>query len=139
MKKGMTIDHFRLDQTFEKQETITEEMINGYAEVIGDNNPIHLDEDYAKKSIFKTRIAHGILQACILSSILGIEFPGIGTIYLSQTLKFIKPVFIGDIITFRLKVLEINKDMNRLHLETTCSNQKDMTVMTGEAIVMPPI
>ncbi len=138
MKKGMTINQFRPDQTFEKQVTITEAMITGFADATGDNNPIHLDEAYAKETLFKTRVAHGMLQAGILSGILGIEFPGIGTIYLSQTLKFTKPVFIGDMLTFRFKVLEINTEKNRLRLETVCTNQEEKTVLTGEALVMPP-
>ena len=138
MKKGMTIDQFRPDQTFEKRVTITEAMIKGFAEATGDNNPLHLDEAYAKGTIFKTRVAHGMLQAGILSGILGMEFPGIGTIYLSQTLKFTKPVFIQDTISFRLKVLEINTEKNRLRLETVCTNQDGQTVLTGEALVMPP-
>ena len=102
MEKGMTIDRFSLDQTFEKTVTVTEEMIENFSRATGDSNPIHLDETYAKTTIFKTRVAHGMLQAGILSGILGMEFPGIGTIYLSQTLKFTKPVFIGDAVTFRL-------------------------------------
>lgn len=138
MKKGMTIDQFRPDQTFEKRVTITEAMIKGFAEATGDNNPLHLDEAYAKGTIFKTRVAHGMLQAGILSGILGMEFPGMGTIYLSQTLKFTKPVFIQDTISFRLKVLEINTEKNRLRLETVCSNQEGQMVLTGEALVMPP-
>jgi 3-hydroxybutyryl-CoA dehydratase len=138
MKKGMIIDQFRPDQTFEKQVTITEAMIKGFAEATGDNNPLHLDEAYAKGTLFKTRVAHGMLLAGILSGILGMEFPGIGTIYLSQTLKFTKPVFIRDMISFRLKVLEVNKEKNRLRLETLCTNQEGQTVLTGEALVMPP-
>jgi 3-hydroxybutyryl-CoA dehydratase len=138
MKKGMTIHQFRPDQTFEKRVTITEAMLKGFAEATGDNNPIHLDEAYAEGTFFKHRIAHGMLQAGILSGILGMEFPGIGTIYLSQTLKFTKPVYIGDKITFRLKVLEINTEKNRLRLETVITNQEEKTVLTGEALVMPP-
>jgi 3-hydroxybutyryl-CoA dehydratase len=138
MKKGMTIHQFSLDQTFEKTVTVTEEMIENFARATGDKNPIHLDETYAKETIFKTRIAHGMLQAGILSGILGMEFPGIGTIYLSQTLKFTKPVFIGDAVTFRLKVLEVNTEKNRLLLETTCTNSGGDMVLSGEALVMPP-
>lgn len=138
MKKGMTIDEFRLEQTFEKQVTVTAAMINGFAEATGDNNPIHLDETYAQGTLFKTRIAHGMLQAGILSGILGMEFPGIGTIYLSQTLRFTQPVFIGDRVTFHLKVLEVDTEKNRLRLETVCANQHGNTVLTGEALVMPP-
>lgn len=138
MEKGMTIDQLSIEQTFEKTVTITEEMIKGFARATGDSNPIHLDETYAKGTIFKTRVAHGMLQAGILSGILGMEFPGIGTIYLSQTLKFTKPVFIGDAVTFRLKVLEINTEKNRLRLETVCTNPDGNMVLTGEALVMPP-
>ena len=138
MKKGMTIDQFRPDQTYEKQVTITEAMIKGFAEATGDNNPIHLDEAYAKGTLFKARVAHGMLQAGILSGILGMKFPGIGTIYLSQTLKFTKPVYIGDQITIRLKVLEINTEKNRLRLETVCNNQEKNAILIGEALVMPP-
>ena len=138
MEKGMTIDRFGIDQTFEKTVTITEEMIRGFAQATGDSNPIHLDEEYAKGTIFKTRVAHGMLQAGILSGIMGTEFPGIGTIYLSQSLKFTKPVFIGDAITFRMKVLDLTIERNRVRLETVCTNQDGNVVLTGEAQVMPP-
>jgi 3-hydroxybutyryl-CoA dehydratase len=140
MPKGMTIDQFRPDQVFEKKVTVSEGMITGFAEATGDRNPIHLDEDYARGTLFKARIAHGMLLAGILSGILGMEFPGIGTIYLAQSLKFTKPVFIGDAITFRLKVIDIDIDAvkNRLRIETVCTNQEGKTVLTGEALVMPP-
>lgn len=105
MEKGITLDQMQIGQTYESRVTITEEMIECFAQATGDYNPIHLDEDYAKGTIFKTRVAHGMLQAGILSGILGTRFPGVGTIYLSQTLKFMKPVFIGDEIIFCLKVL----------------------------------
>jgi 3-hydroxybutyryl-CoA dehydratase len=113
-------------------------MIERFAQATGDHNPIHLDENYAKGTIFKTRVAHGMLQAGILSGILGTRFPGVGTIYLFQTLKFLKPVFIGDEITFRLRVVELLKEKNRARLETVCINQRGETVLTGEALVMPP-
>jgi 3-hydroxybutyryl-CoA dehydratase len=80
-----------------------------------------------------------MLQAGILSGIMGTEFPGVGTIYLSQTLKFRKPVFIGDVISFRLKVIELNQRRNRARLETVCFNQNGETVVSGEALVMPPM
>jgi len=138
MEKGMTLDQMQIGQTYESRVTITEEMIERFAQATGDHNPIHLDENYAKGTIFKTRVAHGMLQAGILSGILGTRFPGVGTIYLSQTLKFMKPVFIGDEITFCLKVLELIKEKNRVRLETVCTNQRGETVVTGEALVMPP-
>ena len=138
MEKGRTIDRLSVDQTYEKEVTITAEMIECFAQATGDHNPIHLDEAYAKETIFKTRVAHGMLQAGILSGILGTEFPGIGTIYLSQTIKFMKPVFIGDRLTFRLRVLELIDEKNRIRLETLCINQNGKIVFTGEALVMPP-
>ena len=138
MEKGMTIDQFTADQTFEKKVIVTDEMVKGFAQATGDNNPIHLDEAYAKETLFKTRIAHGMLLAGILSGIFGMEFPGIGTIYLSQSLKFTRPVLIGDTITLHLKVLEVIIEKKRLCLETVCTNQRGETVLTGEAMVIPP-
>jgi acyl dehydratase len=106
--------------------------------VTGDHNPIHLDDEYASRSIFKQRVAQGMLQAGLLSGVLGCHFPGVGTIYLSQTLKFIKPVFIEDHITLRLEILEINSEKNNVRLETLITNQKGEVVITGEALVKPP-
>lgn len=138
METRITIDRLKVGQIYESSATISEEMIEGFAQATGDHNPIHLNEDYAKGTIFKTRVAHGMLQAGILSGVLGTRFPGVGTIYLSQTLKFLKPVFIGDEITFRLRVLELIKEKSRVRLETVCINQRGETVLTGEALVMIP-
>jgi 3-hydroxybutyryl-CoA dehydratase len=88
MQKGLTIDQLTVGQIHESSFTITEEMIGRFARATGDHNPLHLDENYAKGTIFKTRVAHGMLQAGILSGVIGNRFPGVGTIYLSQTLKF---------------------------------------------------
>ena len=138
MEKGMTIDRLEVGQIHESSFTITGEMIESFAEATGDHNPIHVDEEYARGTIFKTRVAHGMLQAGILSGVLGTRFPGVGTIYLSQSLKFLKPVFIGDRITFRLRVVELLREKNRARLETVCVNQRGETILTGEALVMPP-
>jgi 3-hydroxybutyryl-CoA dehydratase len=134
----MTIDKLKVGQIYKSSATISEEMIERFAQATGDHNPIHLNEDYAKGTIFKTRVAHGMLQAGILSGVLGTRFPGLGTIYLSQSLKFLKPVFIGDEITFRLKVLELFREKGRVRLETVCINQRGEPVLTGEALVMIP-
>ena len=138
MEKGMTINQLSVDLTYDKKVIITSDMIERFAEATGDHNPIHLDEEFAKGTKFKTRVAHGMLQAGILSGILGTEFPGVGTVYLSQSLKFMKPVFIGDKVTFHLKVLELIEEKNRIRIETICENQKGEAVVTGEALVMPP-
>ena len=136
--KGLTIKELTVGQSYEKSFAITAELIERFAEVTGDHNPIHLDEDYAGKSLFKRRVAQGMLQAGLLSGILGCHFPGVGTIYLYQTLKFIKPVFINDQITLSLTVLEIISEKNRVRLETLFTNQNGETVITGEALVKPP-
>jgi 3-hydroxybutyryl-CoA dehydratase len=136
--KGLTINQLAVGQSYEKSFAITAELIERFADVTGDHNPIHLNEDYAAKSIFKQRVAQGMLQAGLLSGILGCYFPGVGTIYLSQTLKFIKPVFIKDQITLRLEILEIISEKNRVRLETRFTNQNGEAVISGEALVKPP-
>ena len=136
--QGLTIGELTVGQSYETSFVITAGLIEGFAEVTGDHNPIHLDEDYAGRSIFKQRVAQGMLQAGLLSGILGCHFPGVGTIYLSQTLKFIKPVFIKDQITLRLEVLEIINEKNQVRLETLFTNQNGEAVITGEALVKPP-
>ena len=136
--QGLTIKELTVGQSYEKSFTITAELIERFAGVTGDHNPIHLDDEYAGKSIFKQRVAQGMLQAGLLSGALGCHFPGVGTIYLSQTLKFIKPVFINDQITLRLMVSEIISEKNRVRLETRFANQNGETVITGEALVKPP-
>jgi 3-hydroxybutyryl-CoA dehydratase len=137
-RKGLTISQLTVGQSYETSFVVTAELIERFAEVTGDYNPIHLNEEYARKSIFKQRVAQGMLQAGLLSGILGCHFPGVGTIYLSQTLKFIKPVFIRDQITLRLKILEIISEKNTVRLETLFTNQKGETVISGEALVKPP-
>jgi 3-hydroxybutyryl-CoA dehydratase len=133
-----TLARLTVGQTYETSFAITAELIEGFARVTGDYNPIHLDEDYAGQTIFEKRVAQGMLGAGLLSGVLGCQFPGIGTIYLSQTLKFLKPVFIDEEITLRLEVLEIIKEKNRVKLQTAFTNQKGEAVITGEALVMPP-
>jgi 3-hydroxybutyryl-CoA dehydratase len=117
---------------------VTDAMIRSFAAATGDHNPLHLDEDFAATTMFGRRIAHGMLTAGILSGVLGTEFPGTGTIYLSQSLQFRRPVFIGDVITVRLEVLETVPEKNRVRLGTTCTNQDGKDVLVGEAVVMPP-
>ena len=138
MDKGRTMAEIGQGEIFEYKFLVTDEKVRLFAEATGDDNPIHLDEEQAKKSIFKTRVAHGMLSAGFVSAVLGTRFPGMGTIYLGQTMKFLKPVFLGDEITVRLTVLEKNPEKNRLRLETSCFNQKGVQILAGEAQVMPP-
>lgn len=139
MEKGKTLKELSVGESFQYTTAVTEEMVDKFAEATGDSNPVHLDEDFARQTIFKTRVAHGLLSAGLVSSVLGTRFPGVGTIYISQTLEFKRPVFIGDEITIRLTVLDKDPDRNRLRLETVCLNQKGKVVLTGQAVVMPPV
>ena len=138
MAKRVNPEQLGVGKTYETRITITEGMVENYARATGDYNPIHMNEDHARGTMFKTRVVHGMLHAGLISGIVGTRFPGPGTIYLAQTLKFLKPVFIDDEVTYRLKVLEYSQEGNRLRLETACINQRGETVVTGEALVMPP-
>jgi 3-hydroxybutyryl-CoA dehydratase len=129
--------NLKIKDTFSIKRIITEDAINDFAKVSGDSNPVHLDESYAKNSIFEKKIAHGFLVASSISTVIGMHLPGNGTIYLSQNLKFRKPVFIGDEITTTVEVLDFPKE-KRVLLKTTCVNQLGESVIEGEAIVIPP-
>lgn len=116
--------------------TVTEEDINRFAEVTGDNNYAHVDEEAAKKGPFGERIAHGMLSAGFISAVLGTKLPGPGTIYLSQNLKFLKPVKIGDNITATVEVVEVINEAKGIYkLNTLCSNGANELVLEGEAVV----
>lgn len=109
-----------------------------FAEISGDKNPIHLDEEYASKTRFGRRLVHGILTSGMISALLGMILPGPGSIYLSQTLNFRAPVFIGDTITATVKVIKIRNDKPIITLETICENQEGTHVIEGEAILLAP-
>jgi len=135
--QGRTIDEITLGEKAVLRRKITEEDIQCFAEATGDVNPLHLDEDYAKKTVFKGRIAHGMLVASLFSNIIGTGFPGPGTVYVSQTLAFKRPVKINDTITAEVEVHKIDRDKGRVVLCTSCTNQNGDIVLDGEAIVSP--
>jgi len=113
------------------------EDIEAFAEVSGDTNPVHLDEAYARGTTFGGRIAHGMLSAAYISAVLGTTLPGPGAIYLSQSLRFRRPVKIGDAVTARVTVTALDDARAHVTLETVCQvNGK--TVVDGEAVVMVP-
>ena len=111
--------------------------IASFVHAVGDYNPVHSDPAYAATTPFKEPIAPGIFTAGLISAVIGTTLPGPGAIYLSQSLKFLKPVLFGDRITARVEVVEVLSERNRLRLKTVCSNQKGEEVLTGEAWVMP--
>jgi 3-hydroxybutyryl-CoA dehydratase len=135
---GKTINELNVGDRAEFTKTVSESDVYLYAGVTGDFNPAHINEPYAEKTFFKTRIAHGMLPAGFISAILGTRLPGPGTIYMGQTLKFRAPVLIGDTITASAEVMEIIADKNRVCLKTTCENQDGVVVIDGEAVVSPP-
>lgn len=118
--------------------TISETDIYLYAGITGDLNGAHVNSQYAAQSIFGERVAHGMLSAGLISTVLGTRLPGEGTIYLSQTLKFIAPVKIGDTVTATVEVLEKFEAKRRVRLSTVCENQRGQKVIEGEALVMCP-
>ena len=120
----------------EMQKTIADEDVRAFAELTGDRNPVHLDEEYAASTRFGRRIAHGMLGASLISAVLANELPGRGTVYLSQTLRFTAPVFLGDTVTARVVVKAVREDKPVVTLETFCTNQRGERVVEGEAVVL---
>ncbi|HOV78831.1 MAG TPA: MaoC family dehydratase [Bacillota bacterium] len=136
--KGRTINQLKIGDRESFQKTISETDVYLYAGITGDLNPVHVNEEFAGSTMFKTRIAHGMLTAGLISTILGTKLPGPGTVYLAQELKFTAPVKIGDTIKAEAEVTEIDREKNRIKLKTTCTNQSGNTVLAGTATVMPP-
>jgi 3-hydroxybutyryl-CoA dehydratase len=124
---GMTASYFH---------TLTESDVNHFADLTGDHNPLHLDEEFAKKTRFNGRIVHGMLSASFLSTVIAI-LPGPGTIYLSQTLSFRAPVRIGDTVEAQVSVAAIESQKRRVHLKTVC-RVGETVVIDGEALVLVP-
>lgn len=122
--------------SLEKQ--VSETDIIQFAEVTGDKNPVHLDEEYAKQTVFGTRIAHGMLSAGYISAVLGMKLPGPGAVYMEQTLTFLAPVRIGDTITATAEVAEIGAKRKTAKLKTTCTNQDGVVVLEGVATISLP-
>jgi 3-hydroxybutyryl-CoA dehydratase len=116
---------------------VTEQVIERFAEVSGDDNPVHLDEAFAAQTQFGTRIAHGMLSAGFISAMVGTRLPGYGSIYLSQSLRFRRPVKIGDIVVVTAKVTALDPEKARATIETLCAVD-GKTVVEGEAVLMVP-
>ncbi len=128
--------NLQIGEKFSTHKQITEAVVQAFAELSGDFNPIHLDEEFAKTTRFGQRIAHGMISAALISAVLGYEFKERKVVYLSQTLKFIAPVFLGDTVTATATVTKIREDKPIVTLETVCSKQNGETTLEGEAVVM---
>jgi 3-hydroxybutyryl-CoA dehydratase len=138
MTEGKPIHELKVGDSAQISKTITEAVVNDFARVIGDFNPIHTDQAYAEKTPFKGRIAHGALSIGLFSNILGNILPGHGSIYLSHEIKFLAPVRIGDTIIAKVEVIELVPEKNRAKFRTTCMNQDGKIVVDGIAWAMPP-
>lgn len=132
----MRFEDLVVGQSAEFTKTVTEADVVLYAGITGDFNPLHVDQTVAERSRFEGRIAHGMLTAGFISTVIGMKLPGTGTIYLGQTLRFTRPVRIGDTVTARAEVLELIPDKRRARLATVCTNQHGESVLEGEATVM---
>ena len=132
---GFFIEELRLNQTEEFEKKITEKDINEFAKLSGDDNPVHTNSDFAKKTIFKQKVAHGFLSASLISTLIATKLPGPGSIYLSQNLKFLAPVFIDDLVRVIVTVQEIDHEKKKVRLQTECfKNEKK--IISGEAVVI---
>jgi acyl dehydratase len=134
---GKTIDELTPGDRAEISRVVAQDDIAEFVEAVGDYNPVHSDAAYAAATPFKVPIAPGIYTAGLISAVIGTRLPGPGAIYLSQSLKFVKPVKAGDTITARVEVIETIRDRNRIRLQTVCVNQHGDEVLSGEAWVMP--
>ncbi|MGI8641241.1 MAG: MaoC family dehydratase [Pyrinomonadaceae bacterium] len=126
----------KIGDKFSTTKQITDSVVRAFAELSGDFNPIHLDDEFAARTQFGKRIAHGMISGALISAVLGYEFKERKVVYLSQTMKFIAPVFIDDTVTATATVVNIREDKPIVTIETVCTNQKDETVVTGEGKIM---
>ena len=138
MQKGKTIDQLEIGEKDSMRKTFTESDVYSFAQISGDTNPLHIDKEYASESLFKEPVVHGMLTAGLISAVIGTRLPGVGTIYLSQSLRFTAPVKFGDTIEAEVEVVAKLEDKNQARLRTICRNQRGQTVIDGEALVMPP-
>ncbi|PCJ56228.1 MAG: enoyl-CoA hydratase [Planctomycetota bacterium] len=136
-------DNFKTWKTVEvgdcasKTQTITSDMVDQFAKLTGDDNPIHLDEQYAKKTVFRKRVVHGVFQISLISALLATEMPGRGSIYHSQNTLFTAALFVGESVTARVEVIERLEATKQIRLKTTCMNDQNQLTMDGTAIVYP--
>ncbi|MCB1513464.1 MAG: MaoC family dehydratase [Hyphomicrobiaceae bacterium] len=135
--KSYCIEDLAVGMESTLSKTVTEADINAFAEVSGDKNPVHIDADYAATTMFKERIAHGMLSAAYISAVFGMQMPGPGAIYMTQTLQFRAPVKIGDTVVTTVKVTELIPEKKRAKFECVCA-VGGTPVLIGEAMLMVP-
>lgn len=136
---NIPFDEIVVGQTATYTKTVTDSDIRLFATATGDINPVHLDEEFAAQTLFKGRIAHGMLTAGLISAALATRLPGPGCVYLSQTLEFLRPVKIDDTVTVYLKVLEKDEEKKQLTVEAVAKNQKGKAVVSGTACLIAAV
>lgn len=136
--QGKSIEQLNVGDFAVFSKTLSESDVYLYAGITGDFNPAHINEIYARQTFFRKRIAHGMISGGLISAAIGTRLPGTGSIYISQSLEFKAPVYIGDTITARVEITEIDKTKNRVFMKTDCYNQDDTLIMGGSAVVSPP-
>ncbi|OUR92527.1 3-hydroxybutyryl-CoA dehydratase [Gammaproteobacteria bacterium 42_54_T18] len=136
--ENKTFDELTIGDTAELIRTVTEQDILLFACLSGDNNPLHLDEEYAKSTQFGQRIAHGMFSALLVTTAVATKLPGPGTIYRGQDMKFQRPIFIGDTITAKLELTEKKKRGNLIKISCTMTNQRDEVVFSGVSTAIAP-
>jgi 3-hydroxybutyryl-CoA dehydratase len=137
--KGKTFEEIQLGDKASFTKTITETDVILFAGISGDFNPMHVDEEYAKKTPFGKRIAHGGLAASLLAPVLGMKLPGLGTVALDSNVQYRKPVFFGDTITCEIKAIEKQDRMKAIRFKVIWTNQNGETIAKGEARAIPPL
>ncbi len=134
---GRSIDQLAVGDSASLERTFTQDDIDAFARISGDDNPAHVDPAWAEASIFGGRVAHGILTAGLISAVIGTQLPGPGSIYMSQTLKWLAPVKPGEALTATATIREIVAEKGRIIMDTVVTRGDD-AVLTGEALIMPP-
>ena len=135
---GKTYDELEIGQEASFSKTITETDVYLFAGISGDFNPLHLNEEYARKTPFKTRIAHGALPQSLIAPVLGMKLPGMGTIVVEITCRFKAPTFFGDTITAQARVMEKMEEKKWVLMALSWHNQRGEMIAEGEAVVIPP-
>lgn len=129
---------FQEGDQFQWERFVSAEDVKRFAEVVGDLNPIHLDAEFAEKSFFKKRIVHGAFLGGLISKVLGMDFPGQGTVYISQNSVFKRPVYVDTMVTVEVKITQVIADKRRLVLDTNVLNEKGEVCLTGSAMIWLP-
>jgi acyl dehydratase len=138
MQQGKTIHEITIGDTASFAKTISETDVYLFAGIIGDLNPLHINEQYARQTRFGSRVVHGALTASLVSSVLGMMLPGLGAVLLEIKQRFKRPVYIGDTITAMVEVIEKHEDRNVVVFKCTWTNQDGIIVSEGRAKVVPP-